>query len=85
MMTMAIDSINQHATYQWMLNNESLLCTSKKTLSYDDCEKIAKDFQKNMKWIALENPNLTEQNALYYTAWDWSITVATIKQIVRKF
>lgn len=82
---MAIDSINQHATYQWMLNNEPLLCTSKKTLSYDDCKEIANDFQKNMKWIALENPNLIEQNALYYTAWDWSITVATIKQIVRKF
>lgn len=84
MMTMAIDSINQYNAYQWMLNTESLLRTSKKALSYDDCREIAKDFQESVKWITQENPNLTEQNALYYTAWDWSITVATVKQIVGK-
>lgn len=68
--------------YTEMLNTDPFLLTSAKKLSYADQAEIEKDFLKNKKWIADNAPELSVEDAMYYVAYDWSITVGVIKYLL---
>lgn len=69
--------------YTWMLNEEICLVTTKKNLHPAQISAIAIDFSKVMKWIDTNDKTLTKQDAMYYIAWDWSVTIAVIKDILQ--
>jgi len=79
---MTADIYTAKNVYTEMLNTEPFLLTSAKNLSYADQAEIEKDFLESKKWIAENAPELSIDDAMYYVAYDWSITVGVIKYLL---
>lgn len=80
---MTADIYTAKDVYTEMLNTEICLVTTKKNLHPAQIPAIAIDFSKNMKWAENNDKTLTKEDVMYFIAWDWSVTIAVIKDILR--
>lgn len=79
---MTADIYTAKNVYTEMLNTEICLVTTKKDLHPMQVSAIAIDFSKMLKWIKDNDKTLTKEDVMYFIAWDWSITIAVIKDIL---
>ena len=79
---MTADIYTAKNVYTEMLNTEICLVTTKKNLHPAQISAIAIDFSEKMEWAKNNDKTLTKEDIMYFIAWDWSITIAVIKDIL---
>ena len=79
---MTADIYTAKNVYTEMLNTEICLITTKKNLHPAQISAIAIDFSEKMEWAKNNDKTLTKEDIMYFIAWDWSITIAVIKDIL---